>query len=39
MKFHIKLIRNYLLFIFSFGYPDPTYLSRVRQELADKGYK
>ena len=23
----------------SFGYPDPTYLFRVRQELADKGYK
>ncbi|CAF1214587.1 unnamed protein product [Adineta steineri] len=22
-----------------FGYPDPTYLLRVRQELADKGYK
>ncbi|CAF1083011.1 unnamed protein product [Rotaria sordida] len=22
-----------------FGYPDPTYLFRVRQELADKGYK
>ncbi|CAF4350675.1 unnamed protein product, partial [Adineta steineri] len=22
-----------------FGYPDPTYLNRVRQELADKGYK
>jgi len=22
-----------------FGYPDPTYLYRIRQELADKGYK
>jgi hypothetical protein len=28
-----------LIFLFSFGYPDPTYLYRVRQELADKGYK
>lgn len=25
--------------LFSFGYPDPTYLARVRRELADKGYK
>jgi len=27
------------LFSSSFGYPDPTYLMRVREELADKGYK
>ncbi len=30
-------IRN--VSFFSFGYPDPTYLYRIRQELADKGYK
>ena len=23
----------------NFGYPDPTYLTRIRKELADKGYK
>jgi len=31
------LIVFYVCFIFRFGYPDPTYLARVKDELAAKG--
>jgi deltex-like protein len=37
--FFFLLFLIFVTFFFSFGYPDPTYLFRVRQELADKGYK
>ncbi len=38
-SFRVLPLINEMFLFFSFGYPDPTYLYRIRQELADKGYK
>ena len=34
---YIKLFLQYLTISLSYGYPDPTYLHRVKEELEAKG--